>query len=58
MNRKSAVYMAKNVKDAKQARHISKIMHFIRNGEECNMQNIVCCEGVMQLGDIETKNVR
>ena len=49
--------MANNGKDTKQTSHISRIMHFVRNGEKCKMQNIDWCEGGMQLADIATKNV-
>ena len=31
---KSAIYMANTFKDIKYTRHISRIMHFVRNGEE------------------------
>ena len=47
--------MAKSSKDTKQARHITKIIHFVINGEECNMQNTVWFEVDMQLSDILTK---
>ena len=37
---KSAMCMAKNGKDTKHTRHISRRMHFVRNGEKFNMHNI------------------
>ena len=49
--------MANNVKDTKHTRHISRRMHFVRNGENCKMHKIDWCEGGMQLADIGTKNV-
>ena len=32
-------------------------MHFVRNGEKCNMHKTNWCEGGLQLADIGTKNV-
>ena len=49
--------MAKNGRDTKHTRHISRIMHFLRNGEKCKMQKIDWSEGGLQLEDIGTKNV-
>ena len=54
---KSDMCMAKNSKDKKHTRHISRIMNFVRNGEKCKMQKIDWCEGGMQLAYIGTKNV-
>ena len=34
---KYSMCLSKNVKDTKHARHIASRMHFIRNGERCNM---------------------
>ena len=34
LNRKLAIYMAKNGKYTNHIRYISRIMHFVRNGEE------------------------
>ena len=31
---KSAMFMAKNVKDTKHTKHIARIIHFVRNGEK------------------------
>ena len=49
--------MANNGKYTKHTRHISRIMHFVRNGEKCKMQKNDWCEGGLQLADIGTKNV-
>ena len=40
LDSKSAVYMAKNGKDAKHTRHIARIMYFVKNGEKCKMYKI------------------
>ena len=34
LDSKSAMYMAKNVKDTKHTRRIARRMHFVRNGEK------------------------
>ena len=49
--------MAKNGKDTKHTRHIARIMHLLRNGENYNMHTIDWCEGCLQLADIGTNNV-
>ena len=49
--------MAKNGKDNKHNRHISRRMHFVRNGEKCKMHKIDLCEGGLQLAYIGNKNV-
>ena len=54
---KSDMCMAKNGKDTKHTRHITRRMHFVRNGEKNKMHKIDCCEGGLQLADIGTKNV-
>ena len=54
---KSAMCMAKNGKDTKHTRHITRRMHFVRNGEKCKMHKIDWCERGLQLADIGTKNV-
>ena len=56
LDRKSAMYMAKNGKDIKHTRHIARRMYFLRNGKKCNMHKIDWCEGGLQLADIGTKN--
>ena len=54
---KYAICMANNGKDTKHTRHISRRMHFVRNGEKCKMHKIDWCEGGLQLADIGTENV-
>ena len=54
---KFSMCMANNGKDTKHTRHISRRMHFVRNGEKCKMHKIDWCEGGLQLADIGTKNV-
>ena len=56
-DRKSAMFMAKNGRDTKHTGHISRRMHFVRNGEKCKIHKIDWCEGGLQLADIGTKNV-
>ena len=54
---KSDVCIAKYSKETKHARHITRRVNFLRNGESCKMHNIYWCEGGLQLADIATKNV-
>ena len=54
---KSAMCMAKNGKDIKHTRHITRRMHFVKNGEKCKMHKIDWCEGGLQLAGIDTKHV-
>ena len=54
---KYAVYMAKNGKFTKHTRHMTRIVHFVRNGENYKMHNIDWCEGGLKLADISSKNV-
>ena len=54
---KSTMCMSNNGKDTKHTRHISRRMHFLRNGLKCKMHKIDWCEGGLQLADIGTKNV-
>ena len=49
--------MDKNAKDTKHTRHIARRIHFVRNGEKCNMHKIDWCEGGLQLEHIGTKNL-
>ena len=49
--------MAKNDRDTKHTRHISRRIHFVSNGEKCKMHKINWCEGGLQLEGIGTKNV-
>ena len=57
LDNKYAICMAKNGTGTKHTRHISKRMHFVRNGEKCKMHKIDWCEGGMQLADIGNNNV-
>ena len=54
---KSAMDMAKNGQYTKHTIHISRRMHFVRNGGKCKMHKIDCCEGGLQLAEIGTKNL-
>ena len=58
LDSKSDMCMAKNGKDTKHTRHISRRIHLVRNGEICKMHKIDWCEGDLQLADIGTNNVR
>ena len=58
LDRKSAVSTANNGKDTKHTIHISRIISFVVNGEECNLHKTLWCEGGLQFSDIVTKNVR
>ena len=40
LDSKSAMCMAKNGKDTKHTRQITRRMHFVRNGEKCKIQKI------------------
>ena len=57
LDSKSAMCMAKNGRDTKHNRHITRKMYFVRNGEKCKMDKIEWCEGGLQLAYIGTKNV-
>ena len=57
LDSKSTMWMAKNGKDTKQTRHVSRRMHFVRNGEKWKMYKIDCCEGGLQLEEIGINNV-
>ena len=57
LDSKSTMWMAKNGKDTKHTRHISRIMYLVRNGEKWKMQKFDWCEGGLHLVDIGTKNV-
>ena len=43
LDSKYATCMENNGKDTKHTRHIARIMHFLRNGEKCNMHKIDWC---------------
>ena len=57
LDSKSDVCIAKNGKDTKHTRHISRRVNFKKNGKKCKMHKVEWCEGVLQLADIATKNV-
>ena len=40
LHSKLAMCMAKNSKDTKHTRHITRRMHLVRNGEKCKMHKI------------------
>ena len=56
LDSKYAACMDKNVQDANHTSHITRSVHFVRNGENSKMSKIDWCEGGMQLADIATKN--
>ena len=57
LDSKYAMCMAKNGKDTKHTRNIARIIHFVRNGENCKIHKIDWCEGGLQLSGNGTKNV-
>ena len=57
LDSKSAMFMAKNGKDTKHTRQISRRIHFVRNGEKCKMHKLDWCEVGLQLAYIGTKNI-
>ena len=57
MDSNSAVCIANNGKDNNHARHISRRVKCVRNGENFKMHNIDWCEGSLKLTDMATKNV-
>ena len=57
LDSKSSMCMDKNGKDTKHTIHISRRMHFVRNGEKCKMHKIDWCEEGLQLSDIGTNNL-
>ena len=50
--------MANNGKYSKYTSHISRVIHFVRIGEEWNIHKTVLCEVVLEMSDIGTKTVR
>ena len=56
LGRNSDVCMSGNAKDTKHTRHISRIIHFVRNSENYKMHKIGWCEGGLKISDIATKN--
>ena len=57
LDSKSDMCMASKGMYTRHTRHISRSMHFVRNGEKCKMHNIDWSEVGLQLADIATKNV-
>ena len=57
LDKKYAMFMAKNGNDTKHTRHIARRINFVRNEEKCKMHKIYWFEGGLQLADIGTKNV-
>ena len=55
-DRKSAIYMGKNVKYTKHTRNISRRNSFLINGEYFNLHKTMWCEGGLKLADVVTKN--
>ena len=49
--------MANNGQDTNHTSHISIRIHFVRNGEKCNMHKIGWREGGLKLAYIATKNL-
>ena len=49
--------MSKNGKNNKHTKKIARRMHFVRNGEKCNMHKIDWCEGGLLFADIGIKNL-
>ena len=54
---KSDVCAANNGKDTKHTRKISRRVHFVSNGENCKVHNIIWCSGGKKFADIATKNL-
>ena len=57
LDSKSAMCMAKNVKDTKHTRQITRRMNFVRSGEKYKMHKIDWCEVGLQLAYIGTRNI-
>ena len=57
MDSKSAVCMANDVKYNNHTRHITRRVHFLKNGKNCKMHKIDWCERGLKLEDIATKTV-
>ena len=56
LDSKYAVCMSNNGKDTNNTRHISRRVHFVRNGDKCKMHKIDWCEVGLRLSEIATKN--
>ena len=57
LDRKPVIGIVKNGGDTKHTRHISRGIHFVINGEQCNFHKTVWYEGGLQLTDIVIKKV-
>ena len=57
LDSKSSVCMVNNGKDTNCTSCISRIVHFVRNGDKCIIHKIDWCEGCLQLVYIATNNV-
>ena len=57
LDSKFAMYMAKNGKDTKQTRYMTRIMNFKGIEEKWKMHKFDSCEEGLQLADIDTENV-
>ena len=58
LDSKSGVDMAKNGKDTKHTRPITRRMHFVRQGQAMVLHALRWVEAKLQLADIGTKNDR
>ena len=57
LDTKYDVCIAKDGKDTKRTRQVSRKMNLARNGEKCKMHKMYWCEGGLQLEEIATNNV-
>ena len=57
LDRNYAVFMARNGKDTKHIRQISRRVYFVKNVEKFKMHKIDLCEEGLKLSDITTKNI-
>ena len=52
LDSKSSMCMDDNGKDTKHTTHITRRMHFVKNGEKCKIHKIYWCEGRLQLSEL------
>ena len=57
LDSKSSVCIANIGKEIKQIRHISRRVHFVKNGENFKIHKINWCKGGLELAEIATNNV-
>ena len=50
--------MANNGNNNRHTKYISRVIQFLRNGEEYNLHHTVWCKGGLQLADIGPNNFR